>query len=112
VTGKVFHSGKPVEGGTLIFAPVPSGNDVNPGAPVAVPVKADGTFTSGSVLPGRNRVMYNPPPVTLPPGYQPQPSVPVPESPYANLAPRPNEVEVAVGGAPLEIELLPPTPSY
>lgn len=104
VSGKVTAEGKPVTGGTLVFSP----DAANPGRPATVTVGADGSFSSNSVVIGKDTVIYNAPPAQYPPGYTPQPSEPAPESPFVGLVPETKVIEVK-RDTPLEIKLVPAT---
>lgn len=67
VQGIVLCHGKPVSGGNLVFSPIPTGEDSQPGKPAAAVVGEDGKFqlatyspTDGAII-GRHRVMYSMP---------------------------------------------------
>lgn len=119
VSGKVTFEGKPVPGGTLTFAPIPSSDeDRTPGQPAKAEVQPDGSYVLGTkgaadgAQVGRHRVYYLAPPPTLPPGFVQQASVGPPPSPYQGLAPKTPEVEVKPGTNTIDLELVvpPPTP--
>jgi hypothetical protein len=109
ITGKVTAGGKDVTAGTLIFAPIPSGQDQNPGAPSSTEVGSDGTYTAKAVVPGKVRVTYTPPGDKFPEGYTPKSSEPAPKSPFNGLAPKQPEIEVKAGNTKIDIELGPQT---
>ena len=108
VTGKVTYQGKPVTGGSLVFAPVPAQGDSAPGAPATVTIDADGSYktTSGAVV-GQCKVLYTAP-SGLPEGYVAKPSVAPPKSPFLDLVPKQKEVEVKAGDNTIDIELVKP----
>jgi predicted small lipoprotein YifL len=102
--------GKPVDGGALVFAPITSETNA-PSAPTTATVNADGTFeVKGGVVAGKQRVMYEAPqiPWSAPEwdgtGSPPQ----APQSPYANMKPKLEEVDIANGPNDLTVELNPP----
>lgn len=113
VSGKVTYKGKPVPGGTLIFSPIASGEDQNPGKPAAATVQKDGAYTVGTsgtsdgARIGRHRVSYTPPPLDVPEEKLHDPKFNPPPSPYANLVPKTQEVEVKSGRNNIDIELVP-----
>jgi hypothetical protein len=112
ITGRVVTpEGQPVTAGTLVFSPVPKGDDdTNPGAPVPVQIQPDGSFKANVAVVGTMRVVYTPPGPDYPEGYTPAPSEPAPVSPFAGLSPMQNEVEVTKGENTLDIGMVRPTP--
>jgi len=109
VTTKALGKDEPVTGGTLTFAPVAQGG--NPGAPVSVEIKPEGTYSVSGVVPGKCKVIYVPPPATYPPGHTPKPSEPAPESRFKNLVPSQQEIEVKAGNNTIDIEMVIGKPS-
>jgi len=106
VTGKVTTAdGKPVTGGSLTFAPIPSGNDRTPGKPASADVQSDGSFTVDEVVVGKCKVTYTAPSPQYPPNYTPKASEPAPVSPFTGMVPVQSEVDVPAGGATLEIKI-------
>ena len=109
MVGKVTFNGQPVTGGRLTFVPVPKEGERTPGLPASAEVKPDGSYEVGSgAVVGRLRLSYTPPPADWPPGVEPIPSVPPPQSPFTGAVPQVNEVEVKAGANTIDIELVAP----
>ncbi len=113
VSGKVTHNGEPVQGGSITFAPVATGSELEVGQPASGAVQQDGTFVLGTqtendgAVVGRHRVLYSPPPVAPVEGGAGGHSQ-TPPSPYDGLSPKEQEVEVKDGANNVEIELVKP----
>jgi hypothetical protein len=111
VTGKVTHNGEPVKGGTLTFGPI---NPTEEGVASGVAnVQQDGTFTvstygegDGAVL-GKHRVSYMAPPPDAAAAGGEGGHAQAAASPYENLVPSPEEIEVKSGANEITIELVP-----
>ncbi|HTN76801.1 MAG TPA: hypothetical protein VL096_16190 [Pirellulaceae bacterium] len=109
VSGKVVQGGKPVEGGSLTFAPADDAKPIADSSPVITQVNADGTFklTQGAVA-GKHRILYSPPNIDWQApewdgkGTPPQ----APKSPYAGLVPKVPDVEIKSGPNDITIELV------
>jgi hypothetical protein len=109
VKGKVVANGKPVTGGSLLFAPT-GGNIAQPATGA---VNLDGTFVLGTkdaddgAAIGRHLVTYNAPPRTGQEDWDGY-GTPPPEvvSPFEGLLPKSAEVEVKPGQNELTIELV------
>ncbi len=114
VTGKVTYKGDPVQGGTLIFAPVAESDKSNPGKPGIANIKDDGTFTvstyaqeDGAVV-GKNNLTFTPPIPEAPATPEGGHSQETPKSPYDGLVPKPSSVDVKSGETnSFNIELAP-----
>ena len=106
VSGKVTLAGQPVTGGSLTFAPVASGDDVDPGRPASAEISPDGTFSMEGATVGKVRVTYSAPYIEEPDGETRRGRKPKP-SPYTNLVPKQAEAEVTDGGQ-INIELVAP----
>ena len=112
VTGKVTYDGKPVEGGSLTFAPIASGSAAV-GKPGSAEIKTDGTYSVGTnraddgAAIGKHRVSYSPPAATLPAGQElTKEGESMPKSPYDGLKVKQSEVEVKSGANTIDIELV------
>jgi len=111
VQGKVTANGEPVNGGTLIFSPVASGNDKTPGKPASAEIKADGTYSLGTDRPGdgaaagRYRVTFTPPQQELTEEQRTNPKYKAPPPRYVGLSPKETEVEVKKGTS-VDVELV------
>lgn len=106
VYGKVVANGKPVEGGTLNFAPVASGSTAA-SSPVLAVVQADGSFSvpAGAVS-GKQTVSYSAPAAPPPVAWEGQGKRPVtPKSPWVGFKPKVPEVEIQPSKNELTIEL-------
>lgn len=108
VSGKVIADGKPVEGGTLTFAPIVTGATAA-SPPVLAVVGADGTFTVKSgVITGKQSVSFSP--ASIPweapnwDGTGPRPVAP--QSPWSGYKVAKPEIEVQAGKNDLTIELV------
>jgi hypothetical protein len=114
VKGKLTYLGQPVKGGMLIFSPLASSEEPQPGKAAAAEVsRNDGSFTlethhsgDGAKI-GRHRVTYSPPVQELTEQQRTDPGYFAPPSPYAGLVPRTLEVEVKAGENTVNIELVP-----
>ncbi len=116
VTGRVTHQGKPVNGGSLTFSPINTGEGSNAGKPASGTVMADGTYVLGTygksdgAVVARHKVSYRPPSVETKmeevDGSM-RPVEPRPVPPYAGLVPAKKEYEVTSGKNQIDIELVP-----
>lgn len=119
VSGKVTHEGKPVEAGSITFAPITTGASADTGVatkPAGGAIKSDGSYVlttyldgDGAIV-GRHKVTFFPTPPQTPvesgtePGkHDEAPAV----SPYRGLMPKEAEVEVKAGANEINIELVP-----
>lgn len=109
VTGKVTHDGKPVTGGTLLFAPIADEKNKMPGKDGQAVIKSDGTYEVSTYNPGdgavigNHRLTYVPPAAEMDAHGQPKG-----DQPFKGLVPSKETVEVAKGAGPIEIELVAP----
>lgn len=113
VSGKVTHDGKPVEGGSVTFAPIADGGEA--GKPASGEIKSDGSYSLGTYAPGdgavigRHRVMFSPPSGGAAPAEgsdDGEHDETPPPSPYVGLKPKEAEVEVKAGDNVINIELV------
>jgi len=117
VSGKVTYQGKPVTGGSLVFSPIATAGEKEPGKSGSADIGSDGSFSVSTnkpgdgLRPGKYRVIFNSPqlpPMELKPGESSATARDTrPPAPYMGLAPTPDEVEIKSGGGPLTIELGP-----
>jgi hypothetical protein len=112
VSGTVTVDGTPVNGGDVTFAPMGGANVSAVGKPGSGTVQSDGTYSistygdnDGAVV-GRHRVLYDPPEVETPEVAEGE-HAETPESPYAGLVPKEDQVEVVDGSNTIDIELVP-----
>lgn len=83
------------------------------GRPAVGAVGADGRYVLGSdghgdgAVIGKHKVLYSAPSVAFPAGKTLEPGQSAPVSPYANLVPKQEEVEVKAGSNTIHIELVP-----
>lgn len=110
VSGKVFHNGAAVSGGTLIFSPV--GGDA-PGRPATAEIGADGAYALTTEAPGDggriglHRVGFTPPEQELTEEQRTNPKYIAPPPRYLHLSPKEGQVEVKAGSNTIDIELVP-----
>jgi len=110
----VSSNGKPITGGSVMFMPTAeSAAAGGSGRPAAGAVGADGRYVlgtdghgAGAVI-GKHKVLYSAPSVAFPEGKILKPGESAPVSPYANLVPKQEEVEVKAGSNTIDIELVP-----
>jgi len=97
-SGKVTYEGKPVKGGSLVFAPIE-----NEGKPATCPVGDDGTFSMEGITAGKNKVSYSAPAVEAAEGEGAHSEAKPSE--YAKLVPESPEINIA-GDAEVEVKLV------
>ena len=115
VSGSVTHDGKPVPGGTILFLPIASESQKDPGKGASGVVK-DGAYTlstysegDGAII-GKHRVVYSAPQVEQASaaspegGHNAQPE----KSPYEGMTADPAEVEVTASTDKIDIKLIKP----
>jgi len=103
LSGKVTGEGVAVTAGTLVFTPTEANSG---GTPVTISIKSDGTYETTTAPLGKVAVSYLAPPAAYPAGYEPKPSEPAPESPFAGLIVEKKDFEVKAGNNTLDIPLI------